>query len=132
MADKVDKPKKKGSKSKREEKGVMSALPSTRPDRIGGRRDDAPTAKTTPTNRSAAMENSPTPSKNPAAPKTAPAPEPAAPPAEGAAERDPVIAKAEPGMGEREQLEAAIAADEPVVSAEPVAKPKAKAPPTAK
>jgi hypothetical protein len=37
MADKVDKPKKK-AKPKKDEKGVLAALPSTRPQRIGTRR----------------------------------------------------------------------------------------------
>jgi hypothetical protein len=49
MADKVDKPKKK-AKSKKDEKGVLAALPSTRPERIGGRRSaasSAPAPKTT-------------------------------------------------------------------------------------
>jgi hypothetical protein len=49
MADKVDKPKKK-TKQKKDEKGVLAALPSTRPERIGGRRAAAassPGPKTT-------------------------------------------------------------------------------------
>jgi len=49
MADKVDKPKKK-AKAKKDEKGVLAALPSTRPERIGGRRSAAasrPAPKTT-------------------------------------------------------------------------------------
>jgi hypothetical protein len=37
MADKVDKPKKK-AKPKKDEKGVLAALPSTRPERIGSHR----------------------------------------------------------------------------------------------
>jgi hypothetical protein len=37
MADKVDKPKKK-AKPKKDEKGVLAALPATRPERIGSRR----------------------------------------------------------------------------------------------
>jgi hypothetical protein len=45
MADKVDKPKKK-AKSKKDDKGVLAALPSTRPERIGTRRA-APAPKTT-------------------------------------------------------------------------------------
>jgi hypothetical protein len=46
MADKVDKPNKK-AKGKKDEKGVLAALPSTRPERIGGRRaaSDAPAPK---------------------------------------------------------------------------------------
>ena len=41
MADKVDKPKKK-AKAKKEEKGVLASLSSTRPERIGGHRQRAP------------------------------------------------------------------------------------------
>jgi len=42
MADKVEKPKKSKPKAKKDEKGVLAALPSTRPERIGGRRASAP------------------------------------------------------------------------------------------
>ena len=42
MADKVEKPKKSKPKAKKDEKGVLAALPSTRPERIGGRRAGAP------------------------------------------------------------------------------------------
>ena len=42
MADKVAKPKKSKSKAKKDEKGVLAALPSTRPERIGSRRDAKP------------------------------------------------------------------------------------------
>src|SRR5688572_7997015 len=42
MADKVEKPKKSRAKSKKDEKGVLAALPSTRPERIGTRRAAAP------------------------------------------------------------------------------------------
>jgi hypothetical protein len=43
MADKAEKPKKSKSKAKKEEQGVLAALPSTRPQRIGGgRRASAP------------------------------------------------------------------------------------------
>jgi hypothetical protein len=38
MADKVEKPKKAKAKPKKDEKGVLAALPSTRPERIGTRR----------------------------------------------------------------------------------------------
>ena len=38
MADKVPKPKKSKAKTKQDEKGVLAALPSTRPERIGTRR----------------------------------------------------------------------------------------------
>jgi hypothetical protein len=49
MADKVEKPKKKTAKPKSAEKGVMAALPSTRPERIGAQRTAAgsPAPKTT-------------------------------------------------------------------------------------
>jgi hypothetical protein len=42
MADKVEKPKKSKAKPKKDEKGVLAALPSTRPQRIGTRRASAP------------------------------------------------------------------------------------------
>jgi hypothetical protein len=42
MADKVEKPKKSKPKPRKDEKGVLAALPSTRPERIGGRRASAP------------------------------------------------------------------------------------------
>jgi hypothetical protein len=42
MADKVAKPKKSKSKAKKDEKGVLAALPSTRPERIGSRRAAQP------------------------------------------------------------------------------------------
>ena len=51
MADKVDKPKKRKTKAKQEDKGVLASLPSTRPERIGSRRGAAgaraPAPKTT-------------------------------------------------------------------------------------
>jgi hypothetical protein len=51
MADKVDKPKKAKAKPKKDEKGVLAALPSTRPERIGTRRANgkASNAKSTTT-----------------------------------------------------------------------------------
>jgi hypothetical protein len=60
MADKVDKPKKK-AKQKKDEKGVLAALPSTRPERIGGRRaaaasPPAPKATAAPTASKAAAK----------------------------------------------------------------------------
>jgi hypothetical protein len=64
MADKVDKPKKK-VKTKKDEKGVLAALPSTRPERIGTRRAATP-PKTTTAN--AASKTAAT--KRPAAAKT--------------------------------------------------------------
>jgi hypothetical protein len=54
MADKVDKPKKQKAKSKQDDKGVLAALPSTRPERIGGRRGAAPAPKTTVTTAASA------------------------------------------------------------------------------
>jgi hypothetical protein len=48
MADKVDKPKKK-AKAKKDEKGVLAALSSTRPERIGSRRAAAAPKTTTAT-----------------------------------------------------------------------------------
>jgi hypothetical protein len=42
MADKVEKPKKSKPKPKKDAKGVLAALPSTRPERIGTRRVSAP------------------------------------------------------------------------------------------
>jgi hypothetical protein len=48
MADKVDKPKKQKAKTKQDDKGVLAALPSTRPERIGSRRG-APGPKSTAT-----------------------------------------------------------------------------------
>jgi hypothetical protein len=42
MADKVEKPKKAKGKQKKDEKGVLAALSSTRPERIGSRRASAP------------------------------------------------------------------------------------------
>jgi hypothetical protein len=70
MADKVDKPKKK-AKQKKDEKGVLAALPSTRPERIGGRRaaaasQPAPNATAAPTASKAAAKPA---TKRPAAAK---------------------------------------------------------------
>ena len=42
MADKVDKPKKAKAKAKKDDKGVLAALPATRAERIGTRRASAP------------------------------------------------------------------------------------------
>src|SRR5829696_1613524 len=60
MADKVEKPKKSKPKAKKDEKGVLAALPSTRPERIGGRRASAPktfAAKSSTAKRSAAKSS---------------------------------------------------------------------------
>jgi hypothetical protein len=55
MADKVDKPKKQKAKAKPDEKGVLAALPSTRPERIGTRRSAAkPAATSAPAPKSTA------------------------------------------------------------------------------
>src|SRR5688572_28231417 len=66
MADKVEKPKKSKSKPKKDEQGVLAALPSTRPQRIGSRRATAPKTFEEPATAPAAA-----PSK-PAARKTTP------------------------------------------------------------
>jgi hypothetical protein len=65
MADKVQKPKKK-PKPKKDEKGVLAALPSTRPDRIGTRRPAAGPKTTTATAASKAAAK-PAAAKRPAA-----------------------------------------------------------------
>jgi hypothetical protein len=128
MADKVDKPKKKTTKSKRDEKGVMSALPSTRPDRIGGRRGPEAT-KTAPRVKTAAMEkNEPTaatPPSEPQAPAPASEPAPAPPKSEPVAAADPVA----PPPESAETPAKPKAAAKPKVTA--AAKPKAKAKPKA-
>ena len=70
MADKVDKPKKQKAKAKQGDKGVLAALPSTRPERIGSRRGaSAPAPKTTATTAASAAAST-TPSAKPAAGKT--------------------------------------------------------------
>ena len=61
MADKVDKPKKK-AKSKKDDKGVLAALPSTRPERIGTRRA-APAPKTTSATAASKAAAKPSPEK---------------------------------------------------------------------
>jgi hypothetical protein len=79
MADKVDKPKKQKSKAKQDDKGVLAALPSTRPERIGSRRS-APGPKTTATTAASRAAKS-TATANPAAKQPAAAaakPKPAA------------------------------------------------------
>jgi hypothetical protein len=59
MADKAAKPKKSKSKAKKDEKGVLAALPSTRPERIGTRRTGAPVASETKTAATAAKTAKP-------------------------------------------------------------------------
>jgi hypothetical protein len=114
MADKVDKPKKK-AKSKKDEKGVLAALPSTRPERIGTRRA-APAPKTTTATaasqaaarpsatRTAAAKRSTTPKtstapKVSAAPKAATAPKAAAAPKPPTAARPRPVREGAPGIG---------------------------------
>jgi hypothetical protein len=109
MADKVDKPKKK-AKSKKDEKGVLAALPSTRPERIGTRRA-APAPKTTTATaasqaaarpsatRTAAAKRSTTP-KTSTAPKVSAAPK--AVPKAAAAPKPPrprPVREGAPGIG---------------------------------
>ena len=77
MADKVEKPKKSKAKPKKDEKGVLAALPSTRPERIGTRRASAPPAKP-----AAAGTRPSKPAK-----RTTRAPKTAAPAGQGAAPR---------------------------------------------
>jgi hypothetical protein len=60
MADKAAKPKKSKSKAKKDEKGVLAALPSTRPERIGTRRTGTPVASATKTASTAAKTAKPT------------------------------------------------------------------------
>jgi len=48
MSDKAEKPKKSKAKPKKNQKGVLAALPSTRAERIGTRRVSAPSASATP------------------------------------------------------------------------------------
>ena len=60
MADKVEKPKK--AKAKKDEKGVLAALPSTRPERIGTRRTaakPAPAAKTSSASKTSSAAKTP-------------------------------------------------------------------------
>jgi hypothetical protein len=108
MADKVDKPKKK-AKSKKDEKGVLAALPSTRPDRIGTRRA-APAPKTTTATaaskaaarpsatRTAAAKRSTAP-KTSTAPKAATAPTAATAPKPSTASRPRPVREGAPGIG---------------------------------
>jgi hypothetical protein len=95
MADKVDKPKKK-AKAKQDEKGVLAALPSTRPERIGSRRSaaSAPAPTTAASTRAATTSASAKPaaktSAKPAAKaKAKPAAKRARPAGKRAAKRRP-------------------------------------------
>jgi len=56
MADKVDKPKKAKAKPKKDDKGVLAALPATRAERIGTRRGSAPKTFEVPAPAQAAAE----------------------------------------------------------------------------
>ena len=69
MADKVEKPKKAKAKPKKDEKGVLAALPSTRPERIGTRRTAGP-AKPAAPKKPAATKTSPRAAKTSAAAAT--------------------------------------------------------------
>ena len=105
MADKVDKPKKK-AKPKKDEKGVLAALPSTRPDRIGGRRaagSGAPAPKTTTATTASKAAAKPTAAKPPR-PKTAAAKRSAAAKASTAAKAS---ARAKPSASTRSRATAA-------------------------
>ena len=106
MADKVDKPKKQKAKPKKDEKGVLAALPATRAERIGARRaaGKTPPAPKTTTAKPAAKASATKPAartsaakapaakasaaaKAPAAKASAAAKRPAAPPRKAAAPR---------------------------------------------
>jgi hypothetical protein len=67
MADKVEKPKKSKAKPKKDEKGVLAALPSTRPERIGTRRASAPKTFEQPEAAKAAAAPAKKPAAKPAA-----------------------------------------------------------------
>ena len=56
MADKVDKPKKAKAKPKKDDQGVLAALPATRAERIGTRRGSAPKTFEVPAAAQAAAE----------------------------------------------------------------------------
>jgi hypothetical protein len=72
MADKAEKPKKSKSKAKKEEQGVLAALPSTRPQRIGGgRRASAPKTFEKPAATATGSRPKRSPSKPAAAKKSA-------------------------------------------------------------
>jgi len=93
MADKVEKPKKSKPKPKKDEKGVLAALPSTRAERIGMRRASAP--KTFAQPKAAQAAASPTKAKRPAAKPAATKPVPRREPES----RPRAVREAAPGMG---------------------------------
>jgi Meckel syndrome type 1 protein len=120
MADKVDKPKKQKAKAKQEQKGVLGALPATRPERIGGRTRAAAPRTFEPTEAATAAA---TPGASKPAAKTAkedakPAVRAAAEPAAEAAAKP--AAKAKPA-------EAKPAKAKPAAKAKAKPKPKPKA-----
>ena len=118
MAEKPDKPKKKSAKSKGKEKGVMAALPSTRPDRIGSTRD-APNFGSTPPPQPAATATPDTPGNGkPAAKRKAKAKATATPKATAARRRAAAPRTFEPTAAAEA---AAGAADERAAGAVPVA-----------
>jgi hypothetical protein len=86
MADKVTKPKKSKPKTKKDERGVLAALPSTRPERIGTRRTGTTVSAATQTAAASAKTAKPAAAK-PAA--TAPAGEPSYPRTSPAAKKKP-------------------------------------------
>ena len=69
MSDKAEKPKKSKSKPKKDEKGVLAALPSTRAERIGTRRVSAPGASAKPAGAKPAAAKAPA-AKRPTAAKS--------------------------------------------------------------
>ena len=75
MADKVAKPKKSKSKAKKDEKGVLAALPSTRPERIGSRRGAKPAASAAVAKPASAKPAKPAAAKRQAGPRDRRAPQ---------------------------------------------------------
>jgi len=71
MADKGDKPKAKKVKAKKDDKGVLAALPATRPERIGTRRAATAPKSTAATSASKAAAKGTAPKRKPAARKAA-------------------------------------------------------------
>ncbi len=113
MVDKVDKPKKQKPKSKQDGKGVLAALPSTRPERIGARRGGAPAPKTTATTAASAAAKA-KPSAKPAARKAA------AKPRAAASTKSASTARSKPKAASKPRASA---------STKPAAKPRATAKP---
>jgi hypothetical protein len=117
MADKVEKPKKK-AKPKKDEKGVLAALPSTRPERIGTRRAAAKPAATTATAKPATATRS-------TAPKTSTATRTAAASSSTAAKKSSTAAKqsstaaAKPSTAAKQSSTAAETASTPLSQTRP-------------